>query len=111
MRRAGRRANPAERDINHLHHRMMRLGHGQTRSVLILWTWTALLSALVLYPALTGKDNVVVLMDRKGDDRKLKLPETSNLHLFRREVGPLVLYEISPLNEQRVLPKALEAKA
>jgi hypothetical protein len=52
-----------------------------------------------------------VLMDRKSDDRKLKLPEASNLHLFRREVGPLVLYEISPLNEQRVLPKALEAKA
>ena len=38
-------------DKNHLHHRLMRLGHGQTRSVLILWTWTALLSALVLYPS------------------------------------------------------------
>ena len=29
----------------------MRLGHGQTNSVLILWTWTALLSGLVLYPS------------------------------------------------------------
>jgi UDP-GlcNAc:undecaprenyl-phosphate/decaprenyl-phosphate GlcNAc-1-phosphate transferase len=53
IRRAGRRASPATADKNHLHHRLMRLGHGQTRSVLILWTWTALLSAFVLYPALT----------------------------------------------------------
>ena len=28
----------------------MNLGHGQRRSVLILWLWTALLSAFVLYP-------------------------------------------------------------
>jgi len=54
VRRAGRRANPALADKNHLHHRLMRLGHGQTRSVLILWAWTALLSGLVLYPALTN---------------------------------------------------------
>ena len=40
VRRAGRRTNPAVADKNHLHHRLMRLGHGQTRSVLILWTWT-----------------------------------------------------------------------
>jgi UDP-GlcNAc:undecaprenyl-phosphate GlcNAc-1-phosphate transferase len=51
IRRAGRRTNPAMADKNHLHHRLMRLGHGQTRSVLILWTWTALLSGLVLYPS------------------------------------------------------------
>jgi len=37
-------------DKDHLHHRLMRLGHGQRRSVLILWTWTLLLSAIVLYP-------------------------------------------------------------
>jgi UDP-GlcNAc:undecaprenyl-phosphate GlcNAc-1-phosphate transferase len=55
VRRAGRRANLAEADKNHLHHRLMRLGHGQTRSVLILWTWTALLSGLVLYPTLANR--------------------------------------------------------
>ena len=32
VRRAGRRTNPAVADKNHLHHRLMRLGHGQTRS-------------------------------------------------------------------------------
>ncbi|MBO0747651.1 MAG: undecaprenyl/decaprenyl-phosphate alpha-N-acetylglucosaminyl 1-phosphate transferase, partial [Acidimicrobiaceae bacterium] len=54
LRRAGRRTNPAMGDKNHLHHRLMRLGHGQTRSVLILWAWTALLSGVVLYPALVN---------------------------------------------------------
>lgn len=56
IRRAGRRGNPAVADKNHLHHRLMRLGHGQTRSVLILWLWTALLSGLALYPILTNKN-------------------------------------------------------
>ena len=28
----------------HLHHRLMRLGHGPRRTVVILWVWTALLS-------------------------------------------------------------------
>jgi UDP-GlcNAc:undecaprenyl-phosphate GlcNAc-1-phosphate transferase len=32
----------------------MNLGHGQRRSVLILWLWTALLSGFVLYPVFSG---------------------------------------------------------
>jgi UDP-GlcNAc:undecaprenyl-phosphate GlcNAc-1-phosphate transferase len=55
VRRAGRRAKLAQADKNHLHHRLIRLGHGQTRAVLILWTWTALLSGLVLYPTLANR--------------------------------------------------------
>ena len=55
IRRAGRRTSLAEADKNHLHHRLMRLGHGQTRAVLILWAWTALLSGLVLYPSLANR--------------------------------------------------------
>ncbi len=60
VRRAGRRGNPAKADKDHLHHRLMRLGHGQTRAVLILWIWTALLSGLVLYPTFTHKGNAVI---------------------------------------------------
>ncbi|RMH68448.1 MAG: undecaprenyl/decaprenyl-phosphate alpha-N-acetylglucosaminyl 1-phosphate transferase, partial [Actinomyces sp.] len=44
----------------HLHHRLMRLGHGHRRSVLILWGWTALLSVFVLYPTYTGSGDAVV---------------------------------------------------
>jgi UDP-GlcNAc:undecaprenyl-phosphate/decaprenyl-phosphate GlcNAc-1-phosphate transferase len=54
VRRAARRQGVASADKKHLHHRLMEMGHGQRRSVLILWAWTALLSAFVLYPVFTG---------------------------------------------------------
>jgi len=47
-------------DKEHLHHRLMNLGHGHRRAVIILWTWTVLLSALVLYPTYTGEGDAVV---------------------------------------------------
>lgn len=47
-------------DKEHLHHRLMNLGHGHRRAVLILWAWTALLSAFVLYPTYTGEGNAIV---------------------------------------------------
>ncbi len=47
-------------DKEHLHHRLMRLGHGHRRSVLILWLWTALLSVFVLYPTYTGRGDGIV---------------------------------------------------
>ncbi len=50
VRRARRGAGVTVADKDHLHHRLMRLGHGQRRSVLILWAWTVLLSAIALYP-------------------------------------------------------------
>jgi UDP-GlcNAc:undecaprenyl-phosphate GlcNAc-1-phosphate transferase len=55
IRRATRRSGLATADKEHLHHRLMRLGHGHRRSVLILWAWTALLSAVVLVPTYTGR--------------------------------------------------------
>ena len=53
IRRARRGQGLATADKGHLHHRLMEMGHGQRRSVLILWSWTALLSAFVLYPVIT----------------------------------------------------------
>jgi UDP-GlcNAc:undecaprenyl-phosphate GlcNAc-1-phosphate transferase len=60
VRRATRGARWHEADKDHLHHRLMRLGHGHWRSVLILWGWTAILSALVLYPTYTGNGDAIV---------------------------------------------------
>ena len=60
LRRTSTRSGVSMRDKGHLHHRLMRLGHGQRRSVLILWTWTALLSALVLYPTYTRRGDLLV---------------------------------------------------
>jgi UDP-GlcNAc:undecaprenyl-phosphate GlcNAc-1-phosphate transferase len=59
IRRASKRSGVATADKEHLHHRLMRLGHGQRRAVLILWAWTAALSGLVLYPAYTGRGDAV----------------------------------------------------
>ena len=61
VRRATRRQGLATADKGHLHHRLMNLGHGQRRSVVILWLWTAILSGFVLYPAYNdGEGNAIV---------------------------------------------------
>jgi UDP-GlcNAc:undecaprenyl-phosphate GlcNAc-1-phosphate transferase len=60
VRRASRRQGITTPDKDHLHHRLMRLGHGHRRSVAILWCWTALLSGLVLFPTYSGQGDAVV---------------------------------------------------
>lgn len=60
FRRLVRRQSFAMADRDHLHHRLMRLGHGPRRAVGILWVWTAVLSALVLLPTFTGRGNAIV---------------------------------------------------
>jgi len=56
VRRASRHQALDVADKGHLHHRLMNLGHGHRRSVLILWAWTAVLSGFVLYPVLTERN-------------------------------------------------------
>lgn len=60
VRRATRRSGVATADKAHLHHRLMDLGHGHRRAVVILWAWTALLSAFVLIPVFTDRGNGIV---------------------------------------------------
>jgi UDP-GlcNAc:undecaprenyl-phosphate GlcNAc-1-phosphate transferase len=47
-------------DKEHIHHRLLRLGHGPRRSVLILWAWTAILSGFVLFPLFIHKVNAFI---------------------------------------------------
>ena len=47
-------------DKEHVHHRIMKLGHGHRRAVFILWGWTALLSSFVLWPTYTGEGDAIV---------------------------------------------------
>ena len=47
-------------DKNHIHHRLMRLGHGHRRTVIILWLWTALLCSFVLFPLFEARINVFI---------------------------------------------------
>ena len=60
VRRASRRSAVSVADKEHLHHRLMRLGHGQRRSVLILWAWTAILSGFALWPVYFNRGNGLI---------------------------------------------------
>ena len=60
VRRTVHRTGVAERDLGHLHHRLVRLGHGHRRAVLVLWAWTAVLSGFALVPIFDSRANVVV---------------------------------------------------
>jgi UDP-GlcNAc:undecaprenyl-phosphate GlcNAc-1-phosphate transferase len=62
VRRAVRGKSIAVADKDHLHHRLMRLGHGPRRTVVILWLWTALLSGLALLPTYTSSGNLNALV-------------------------------------------------
>jgi UDP-GlcNAc:undecaprenyl-phosphate GlcNAc-1-phosphate transferase len=55
LRRTTRRKGFATADKDHLHHRLLRLGHSHRQSVLILWGFTGVLSAFALVPVLTEK--------------------------------------------------------
>ena len=61
LRRVAQRRGIAVADKEHLHHRLVRLGHGHRRAVLILWAWTAVLATLVLVPTYAQGANGLVL--------------------------------------------------
>ncbi|MGH9103246.1 MAG: glycosyltransferase family 4 protein [Acidimicrobiales bacterium] len=60
VRRTARRSGVSTADKAHLHHRLLQMGHGHRRSVLILWAWTAVLSGFVLYPLFAPNGNAVI---------------------------------------------------
>jgi UDP-GlcNAc:undecaprenyl-phosphate/decaprenyl-phosphate GlcNAc-1-phosphate transferase len=47
-------------DKEHIHHRLLRLGHGPRRSVIILWAWTAILSGFLLFPLFVRQVNAFI---------------------------------------------------
>jgi hypothetical protein len=51
--------------------------------------------------ATKGSDKIVVVADEATHDRNLR--ESGGLHVYRRELGNLVLYEISPLEQPEVI--------
>jgi UDP-GlcNAc:undecaprenyl-phosphate GlcNAc-1-phosphate transferase len=60
VRRVLQRRSFSTPDREHLHHRLMRLGHGPRRAVVILWIWTGLASAAALIPTYTNRGNALV---------------------------------------------------
>jgi UDP-GlcNAc:undecaprenyl-phosphate GlcNAc-1-phosphate transferase len=55
--RAGR--SPFSPDKLHLHHRLLEMGHGQTRAVVIMYFWTALLAFTGVAVTLAGAGTVL----------------------------------------------------
>ena len=47
-------------DKEHIHHRLLRLGHGPRRSVVILWAWTAIFSGFLLFPLFMHQANAFI---------------------------------------------------
>jgi len=60
VRRTARGQGPLTADKDHVHHRLLRLGHGHRRTVFILWAWTAVLSGFVLYPLFDPSGNAII---------------------------------------------------
>ncbi len=60
FRRVYRRTAFHVADKEHLHHRLLKLGHTSRRTVVILWLWTALLSGTVLLPTYTNRGQALV---------------------------------------------------
>lgn len=60
LRRLIRRQSPFEPDKEHIHHKMLSIGHSQISTVLILWGWTFLLSlGAVIYSIF---DSYIILL-------------------------------------------------
>ncbi|MHA7124945.1 MraY family glycosyltransferase [Janibacter indicus] len=65
-RRTARGQRPWDADSQHLHHRMLQIGHGHRRAVLLLWLWAAVValgavSFVFLPPLVAGIGGVVML--------------------------------------------------
>jgi hypothetical protein len=62
---------------------------------------SSLSSQTVAFLAHVDGREVIVFVDTLKHDSHPKLPADSKLHVFRSELGSLVLYEITPLDEPR----------
>lgn len=62
---------------------------------------------LVLMARVEG-DPVIVLMDHADQDRSLSVPDHLGLRLFRRRVGGLVCYEVTPRLQPEILPRLFD---
>lgn len=51
----------------------------------------------------SGSARTMVFVDKAADDQGIELPKDSELHLFRRTAGDLVLYELSESREPALL--------
>lgn len=63
-------------------------------------------STMYLLTHVDGK-RVLVLIDKRKNDRKLYLPPDSTLTLHRKEIGDLILYEVTPWPQSKAIDAAI----
>lgn len=63
-------------------------------------------STMYLLTHVDGK-RVLVLIDKKKNDRELYLPPNSTLTLHRKEIGDLILYEVTPWTQSKAIDAAI----
>lgn len=66
------------------------------------YRWVLSPNTLVFLGTVRGTQ-ALVFADRAERDQSYTLPADSGLHLFRKQIGALVLYELTPLNEPVLL--------
>ncbi|WKV16398.1 MraY family glycosyltransferase [Janibacter limosus] len=71
VRRTARGQRPRQADSQHLHHRMLKIGHGHRRAVMLLWLWGFVMamgsvSFVVLPPLVAGIGGAVLLAPAAG---------------------------------------------
>ena len=62
VRRTASRRSIVQADMGHLHHRLIQIGHGPRRAVVILWGWAALLSTVVLVSVRHSTGSALVVL-------------------------------------------------
>ena len=55
--------------------------------------------------------NVLVVVDQAANDGKMKMSHPDGLKLFRRKIGSLMLYEVTPLDQPRLLEMFYQPEA
>ena len=60
VRRIGSGRSPFHADKAHLHHRLLSLGHSKTTAVLIMYTWTVVISIGMLLPLVLDAQSVLL---------------------------------------------------
>jgi UDP-GlcNAc:undecaprenyl-phosphate GlcNAc-1-phosphate transferase len=61
-RRTGAGRSPFAPDKQHLHHRLLELGHSHRRAVAIMWVWAALIGFGIVLTALVGKWQIYLVI-------------------------------------------------
>ncbi|HEX5994126.1 MAG TPA: MraY family glycosyltransferase [Jiangellales bacterium] len=61
-RRTGAGRSPFSPDKQHLHHRLLELGHSHRRAVAIMWVWAALIGFGIVLTALVGKWQIYLVI-------------------------------------------------